>query len=58
MNNEVKAVFDGLYKDLTGSPAHQRIMAENISPVQADDKFHSLVMEVAKSIVALNNAQK
>jgi|DEB0MinimDraft_10_1074344.scaffolds.fasta_scaffold265623_2 hypothetical protein len=58
MTDEVKAIFDGLYKDLEGSPAHQRIMAKNISPVQADDKFHSLVMQVAKSIVALNNAQK
>jgi len=58
MTNEIKTVFDGLYKDLAGSPAHQRIMAENISPVQADDKFQSLVMEIAKSIVKLNNSQK
>jgi hypothetical protein len=50
MTNEVKAIFDKLYKDMEGGIAHKQILAENISPIQADDKFHSLVMQAAKTL--------
>jgi hypothetical protein len=38
------------YKDMEGGIAHKQILAENISPIQADDKFHSLVMKAAKTL--------
>lgn len=50
MTNEVKAIFDKLYKDMEGGVAHKQILAENISPIEADDKFHNLVMQAAKTL--------
>jgi len=62
MNNKVKAIFDKLYNDMEGGIAHKQILAENISPIQADDKFHALVLQAAQTLsekpyVVISNKQ-